>query len=392
MDRFSREDLRALISHQKQHPCVSLYMPAHRTGRDVRENSIRCKNLVGKVEKQLEKAGIKGSDARGVLDPLRQLQDDEFFWQHQSDGLAAFSAPGFFRRYRLPLNLEELSLAGRRFHVKPALPLLQNDGRFYLLAVSMNEVRLLRGTRHSVSELETDALPKSLIDALNIDEYVQSLQQHAHTTMGAGAAGASEGMFHGQGGSDLDIKKKDEIRQYFLRINDGLKEYFGEERAPLVFAGVEYQFPIFRDACSYRSLVEKPIVGNPELLSAEQLHAKAWSLVEPIFRKAQDAWIARYHDRKAHALASHELGEILAAAWQGRVETLMVARGENVWGQAGEQGGITRRTDTAEFDTEDLLDHAAVRTLLSGGTVYALERAEMPDGVQIAAVYRYAAS
>jgi hypothetical protein len=38
-----------------------------------------------------------------------------------------------------------------RFHIKPLLPLLSGDGRFYVLALSQSEVRLLQGTRYSVS-------------------------------------------------------------------------------------------------------------------------------------------------------------------------------------------------------------------------------------------------
>jgi hypothetical protein len=40
-----------------------------------------------------------------------------------------------------------------RFHLKPLLPLLTGDGRFYILALSQNQVRLLQGTRYSVRGL-----------------------------------------------------------------------------------------------------------------------------------------------------------------------------------------------------------------------------------------------
>ena len=55
--------------------------------------------------------------------------------------------------------------AGDRFHLKPLLPLLTGDGRFYVLAVSQNAVRLLQGTRHSIHEIRPELMPKSFADA-----------------------------------------------------------------------------------------------------------------------------------------------------------------------------------------------------------------------------------
>jgi hypothetical protein len=47
-----------------------------------------------------------------------------------------------------------LVIVSERFHVKPLLPLLSGDGRFYVLALSQNEIRLLQGTRYSVEQVD----------------------------------------------------------------------------------------------------------------------------------------------------------------------------------------------------------------------------------------------
>jgi len=43
----------------------------------------------------------------------------------------------------------------------------------------------------------------------------------------------------------------------------------------------------------------------------------------------------------------------------------------------------------ARFNDDDLLDVAATQTLLHGGSVYVVERADMPDEGPFAAVLRY---
>ncbi|HUG93024.1 MAG TPA: hypothetical protein VML55_19445, partial [Planctomycetaceae bacterium] len=275
MDLFTRADLHALMHPTGTH-CVSICLPTHRTGREIREDSLRCKNLLSQAEEQLQAIGLRSPAAREIVKPAWELHRDELFWRNQSDGLAMFLAPGQFKFFRVPLALDEMLIVNQRFHLKALLPLLQNDGQFYLLAVSQKQVRFFTGTHYSISRIETDALPGSLRDALNIDEYVQSLQQHGHTTMGVGPSGAREAIHHGQGGSDLASRKNDELREFFRRIDDGLAEFFEDDKAPLVFAGVEYLFPLFREACSYRHLVQTPIRGNPDLLSEQDLHDRAW--------------------------------------------------------------------------------------------------------------------
>jgi hypothetical protein len=389
MDLFTRADLQGLMTPADRH-CVSICMPTHRTGREIREDSLRCKNLLTRAEEQLQELGLRSPAAREIVKPAWDLHGDELFWRNQSDGLAMFLSPGRFRCFRVPLNLDELLIVNQRFHLKAMLPLLQNDGRFYLLAVSQKHVRFFTGTHYSISPIETDALPKNLRDALNIDEYVQSMQQHGHTTMGVGPTGAREAIHHGQGGADMQSKKNDELREYFRRIDDGLAEFFGDDKAPLVFAGVEYLFPLFREACGYKHLVETPIRGNPEGWSEQELHRRAWQAVEPHIQRAQHAAVERFGDLLSSGRSVHEPHDIVKAAMQGRVETLLVEKNGHLWGRIGE----SLRVDLlpkAEPGSEDLLDFATLHTLMHRGSVYVLERDRMPEGRPMAAIVRYVA-
>jgi hypothetical protein len=390
MEKFTRSDLRTLITSPAApgSGCVSLYMPTHRTGREIREDSLRCKNLLNEAEVKLQAAGMRSAAARDLLAPAWELHADTEFWKRQSDGLALFLAPGVFHHYRLPVPFSELLVVNERFHVKSVLPLLQGDGQFFVLSASQNSLRLFVGTRYGLSELSPRSLPKNLAEALNIDEYVDSLQQHEFRAAGAG--NARFGIFHGHGGSDLDVKKKDEIREYFLRVDRGLDEFFGEERSPLVFAGVDYLFPMFRETSHYRVLIDEPITGNPELLPPPELHAKAWSLVQPHFARQQQAALKTYIEGAASPRAAHELEHIIRAAREGRVDTLFVANDQQLWGAVDSKTGDVQRREQGQPGSDDLLDYAAIETLLHRGTVYALKREQMPDHQPIAAILRYA--
>lgn len=386
MDRFTREDLKRLTDVDTE-AAVSLYMPTYRAGREVRQNAIRFKNLAKRVEKQLASHGVSEDRRNALSGELANLEQDDSWWQHQSDGLALFYADDSLETYRLPLEVEETVVVGPRIHLRPMVRMLQTDGPFYLLAVSQNRVRLLSGTQYSIAELDVDSLPSDLRSALNIDEYVSSLQQH--TGSYADEAGSAL-LFHGHGGAGMEVQKKDEIKQFFHRIDDALNSYFGQERTPLVFAGVDYLFPIFREASSYNELVDEPVEGNPDDMSPEQLHPKAWSVVEPRFDKQRQEAIQRYGDAIGADLAASKLPQVLRAARQGAVDTLILAEGEQYWGKVDESNWTTEDASREDPEAEELLNYAAVHTLAAGGQVFSASRHAMPDGLTAAAILRFA--
>jgi hypothetical protein len=362
-------------------------MPTARTGRDIRQNPVYWKNSLRSAAEQLRAFGVASSKIAEMLDEPHRLAEDSSWWEQQSDGLAAFSSPDQFTRYRLPLEFEPRVVVDRQFSVKQLLPVLEGDGKFYILAVSQNEVRLVEATRHSASELDRRGLPENLRDALDIDEYVASLQHHSTER---GSLGREWGMFHGHGGSDRDVEKKDEIVEYFRLINKAIEDFLREERAPLVFAGVEHLFPIFQETCSYSRLVDKPVAGNPEPSSAGDLQQKAWPLVALLFSSDRAAALERYGAALPRKLAGCELQKVLQAARDGRVDTLFVARGAEVWGEIDDTPAELRITQTEQGpEAKDLADYAVLHALLTGATVYTVEPEEMPSHAPLAALFRY---
>ena len=283
MKTLSRDELSALVE-KPQEMGVSIYMPTHRTG-DIEQDPIRLKNLLREAEDQLVDYGISISDASGLLEPAEQLLPDSHFWQHQGDGLAIFISPGIFRYYRLPYSFKELVVVTERFHIKPLLPLFSEDGVFYILAASQNQVRFLQCTRYHVRELTPESVPSNLAEALKYD---QPEKQHQFHTTGPGGLLIS----HGHGVSkDYD---KVNILRYFQQVDRGLHEVLREEHSPLIVAAVDYLHPIYREANTYHYLLDEGIEGNPDGLSEEALQEQAWSIVQPYFERGQTEALERY--------------------------------------------------------------------------------------------------
>jgi hypothetical protein len=379
MDLFTRKDLKALLAEPRT-PCVSIYMPTHRGGRE--EDPIRWRVHLAEAEENLIAAGLRVSDAKELLKPARQLLDDVTFWKHQCDGLAFFLAPQFLCLYRLPIAFEDLVVVADRFHIVPLLPLLSDNGRFYILALSQNAVRLLQGTRYSVSEVDLKGVPRNLAEALLTHDRDEPLRVHSRPVGGIGSWGA---IFSGQGVGIDDAK--DDLLQYFQRIDRGLHPVLREDRAPLVLASVDYFLPIYRAANTYPHLLGLAVEGNPDRLSTKELHAKAWALVQPLFERAKEQAAAQYRQLAGTGRTAVDLKQVLAAAYHGEIETLFISLGSRRWGRFDLGTGRAEEHDRLELGDEDLLNLVAVYTLLHGRTVYAVDPEQVPGGGPLAAVF-----
>lgn len=394
MDILSKDELRELMEHRFD-ACVSLYMPTERLGAETQQNPIRLKNLLSQAEEQLVKSGVRTPQAQKLLKPAVELQQDRPAWQSMGDGLALFIGPDTYYAYRVPLRFDELVVVSDRFHIKPLLPLLSGDGRFYLLALSLGNVRVLQGSQYSANEIVLEDAPDSLAEVLQYDEFEKTLQ--FHTTTGqrvqrGGGGGDRAAVFHGQGTGTDEAKEKENILRFLRALDDGVRELIGGgEQMPLVLAGVEHLRGLYRDVNHYPYLVGDGIDGNPENMPVSELHEKGWKIVQPIFQQAQDEAAARYQELAGTGSerASNKVDAVVAAAYFERVETLFVDVNRQYWGAFDRESGDVAFHDERHPGDLDLLDYASAHTLTNGGTVYAVESDEMPTDAAVAAVFRY---
>lgn len=364
--------------------CVSLFMPTHRIGADTRQDPIRLKNLLRQAEEQLIEKGMRTVDARRILEPAHNLEGYSPFWRRLLDGLVMYLGEGVFRYYTLPLPLSEQLVVAEHFYIKPLLPLLSGDGRFYVLALSQNQVRLLQGTRFSVGEVDLEGVPGSLAELLDGLNREKQLQFHSRSSGGPGKRPA---MFFGHG--DEREQAKQDILRYFQQIDAGLKSMLQNDRAPLVLAGVDYLHPIYREANGYPYLIDSGIIGNPEPLGPQQLHERAWEIVEPYFLEIQRQALKRFEELKSTDQASLSLEEIIPEAAHGRVEHLFVALDEQRWGTYDPQTAqVTVHAEPQPGD-EELLQFACSQVIVNGGSVYAMKQQDLPEKGQMAAIFRY---
>jgi hypothetical protein len=325
------------------------------------------------------------------LNPGRELLKDNQLWQHQSAGLVFFRSQHVSQLYRVNLDLQELVVVNRRFHIKPLLSLLRDSGQFYLLSLDLGQMRLYKCTRDQMDEIDLAGyknIPESLPDALQFDDPERQLQFHTGTGGSAGERGA---MYHGQGkGVDKDnAEHKKNIVRFFQQFDKGFSAFLKDHNTPLVLAGVGYLLPLFREASNYPRLVDAGISHNPDELNQKDLHAKAWDLVRGLFQKAEKKAADKYRRLSGSQQTSNRIEEAVPASHHKRIESLFVRQAQQVWGTFENDMERIEIHKHPESGDEDLLDLAAVQTFINGGNVFVVPEDHMPDESELAAVYRY---
>jgi hypothetical protein len=295
-----------------------------------------------------------------------------------------FSGPGWSRFFRLAVPLPELAVIGRRFVVGPLLPLLADGGHFFVLALSQRETRMLEGTRFGLEVVEVYDPPKSLRAVLAHEEQ----RPEVHGFLADRGGTGSRVVFYGQSGG-ADVGRKDQVVRYFRRVDRAVRGVLGNDRAPIVLAGVGHLLPLYRQASDLPNLLRRGVHGSPEGLSAQELHDRAWGIVAPVFRRREGAAAARYRSLRGTGLTVNEPREALEAARASRVEALFVRSSPDAWGPPDASERAVTLSGGRRQPTWQVLDEVAITTFRRGGEVYTVPEERMPDGTAAAAILRF---
>jgi hypothetical protein len=383
MDTVTMQDLKFLSTCDSNN-CVSLFMPAHRARPQMEQDPIRLKNLLRLSEERLAERGLSKKDIEPIMEAPRRLLSDFSFWERQGDGLAIFFSREITRTFRLPLVFPELVVVAENFHIKPLLPMLVDDGRFFLLSLSQKEVRLFEGSRHEMEEVNFPGGLSTLEDLFGTAVFTRVAQVRSATRSTPSKGGY--GVFHGH---DPAEDEKKHLLSWMHVVDEEIAGRIKETNAPLVVVCVDYLFPLYQEANTYHKLAADNLSGNPEEISVPELHESAWGLVQPIFKKERMEATARYNDLSATDKTTTETGEAVIGAVHGRVDALFVDVGMEIWGEFdAEQIKVDIHPRREPCDT-DLTNLAAIHTLLNGGIVFPLSSVDEQIQTPIQAIFRY---
>jgi hypothetical protein len=371
---ISRAELETLMRHRAK-PCVTLTQPTDPPGLTIRQDSVRLGNLIGQCEGKLATLGLDRTDIAPLLQPARAVIADDGFWATRRRGLALFLAPGFSRIIDLPRPVEELATVGERFRIAPLLPFVgERKTAFYLLAVTAARAALFRVDAEGMS-LEDADLPQGVQSVANTTDYEQNVATPPDQNLGT---------------TPVDLHKG-QLLEYLNKLASAVKARIGHVQVPVLLAAQPEIAGNFRKQSELNNLWSQHLDVNPDALDGEQLRRRAWELlaeeVEDDAEESIDHFNSLFHGSSPRAKTRPD--EVVRAARWGRLDTLILAEGQHVWGRFDEQADRVETHRELQAGDDDLLDRAALETLLNGGEVKVVDRDHVPGGGYVAAILRY---
>ena len=252
------------------------------------------------------------------------------------------------------------------FLVLPLLPGLLSQRDFWLLALSINNVRLFRGMSDGLVEV---ALPKGLAGSLSADE---EFDQPDHSLRGRSTAGPSIGGMKGVqfGTSSAHELQVDYLHDYFKAIDRGIHSILAQDPQPLILAGVTREVAIYRHVNSYVPALTGAVHGSTEKLAAGVLYAKAAELMAAYSARAADTTLVEMEEAGNRGLLVGDPAAVVEAASNGQIADLIVSPAAP---------GFAQR--------EDIINWAALATIRNAGKISFLNAQKPAEGV--AAILRY---
>jgi hypothetical protein len=375
---LQREDLKSFGNATG--PCVSLYFADHDPREKTRQDEVRLRNATDQAAQRLKEIGFDKAAIAELLDPIRALASDMGPWHIEGNSFAVFRSPGIFRVFRPMHKMDEISVVGEHFYVLPVLRMLDAERHFYILALSQKNIRLLKCTEFSSEEIALpEAMPRSLEQWLNTRPPNSNEENMPSRT----EPGATLGSF--TSGTDRD-RKDEHLMNFYRAVDRHIQDCVRGETAPLVLAGVEYEVHAYSRIAAYPHVAPSSVFGAPDSLKGGELHQRALPAALESFTQPRAKALEQFEKFGPERRAAGVL-DCVRAAHQAKVAHLFVAD------QGRAMGVFNPDTMEAKLDEgthcEDLMNLAALRTILGGGDVWLMRPEQIPGKAQVAAVLRY---
>jgi Bacterial archaeo-eukaryotic release factor family 3 len=361
-------------------PCITVLLPSYRPGAQAKSMAALLKTNLQEAARQLAVGKISDSDSAELLDPVRQLTQDEQFLAGSHWGRAIYRSPGTLRQIELVGTVRQTLTIGARFQVRPILAELHLPAEFYLLKLTQKRVDLLRCSHFRTEPVELPkGTPRTLDEAL-------AFKQPDHDLENRSTAGASVGGMRGVRfgtGSGRETQQT-YLADFYKAVDRSIRTLLNGRKAPLVLTGVDEDATLYRSVNTYQNLLAGNVAGD-SASSDEEVYQSAHRIVLADNVEKSAAALAQARERMSPARFSVHLEAILHAAVEGRVDRIYID-------EAAQRVGIFTDAQPAvhsHWGEEDLLNLAAVETLRNSGSAFPLPNSRMPDGTAVAAVFRY---
>jgi hypothetical protein len=366
--------------------CVSIYLPMYKTGKEQNQGlgQAQLNSALDKAVDQLSTQGMPSQEIEAYVAPLRALVTDFTFWRNPSEGVAIFlyEQNGLFI-YKSPVGFSPFVYVSNHFYIVPLLALIEFDSSFYLLQLSQDYVKLSKGDLFGTVDLPiAEFAPQQLEETVGYDFKQKMLQFRT------GQALHGAGSYHGHGEGKDDDRK--EVLSFFREIDKSIKTILQSGNVPLIIACVDELLPLYKKANTYSQLIPQHLSGDPQFRDKKQLQHEALKLIHQRNDITKNQYRDQYKNKMHTTKTSHQVSEIIPAATAGKIDTLFLKKGAEVFGTYNKKTSCVILDADKTKSNRCLINMAAAETYLQGGRVLGMEAEAMPEHHRpLNALFRY---
>lgn len=347
---------------------ISIYMPTHRTAPDNRQDVVRFKNLVHKLEASPK---YKNQVAR-----LRELENDLDFWRYNLDGLAILMNEKNMVIYRLPREVKEYLSIEKNFQIKPLIRNYQSDHRYYALGLARDSFRLYSGNRYGFREIEVPDEERLLDNVLG--------DQRESIRVNVASHGGVVGNHFGHSTKNEEIAI--DTKRFFNHVDEYVdKNYSGKNKIPLILVSLPEHQSTFRSISKNKYLLAEGLNRSYESMDISELSKQLWNVLEPIYEAKTKDLVEAYEIGINNNTAKNTLQATLEALIANRVRILVLEADRQIYGKVDLEKVSFELTE----DGEDLLNYLALMAFDLGSEVIILPKDKMPTNSGAFAILRY---
>ena len=368
---FKQEDLRDLAVIRSETPTLSVYLNVDPTERTTDEYKLSLRQMLKQAE------GLAAADDIAAVE---RFFDHEYDWSGR--GVVVFSCvrDEFWRAYSLAVPVASGVTVARKPYIWPLAALVDAYGSYAVALVDRQEMRLFL---FGIGELQTSEE--------YVGEEVRKLKRGRGSSGGAGR----------RGGAPISSRHEMEVAQRNIREAVKVLERFWRKHEPqrLIVAGADPTVVQFREELP-KALREKVIGSFSVDLDASELGVRDRSL--ELLQHVEEERKATLVEAVFTAAAKGRggvirLADTLGAAHEGRVQTLVVARGYQRPGyQCQHCGYITDQAlDICLFcggqfaEIPDAVEALVTKVIEDGGKVEAVDDQPKAAEFGVGALLRY---
>lgn len=354
-DEFSR------LSDIRSDACISIYLETSPIRQNLDASKIQLGNFIKEALQQVEEKGVDKRRLAMLKDELYSVLEDVEFWHFHARSLAILATPESMTTYRLANHLPDQLEVGERFYLKPLLRALTFPHSAYILALSVNEARLIEFFADvPPAEVDVPNMPTCRRDAMT----EAALNDHHH--------GA--------------VHHKVRLAQYTRKIDQALRPLFTSNDHPLFLVAAEPLASIYRATNSLSNLTEETLFTNAEHLGITDLVSQVRPLLDNYYQAQLDSLKTLFEIRAGERRVTQDISDTARAATFGAIELLMINIESALKGSIDEDGVLS--LDERE-NRYGIIDEIAKRAMATGASVFAVRGEDLPSGAELHAILRY---